>query len=53
MRNPYGDGRAGSAIARILADTPLGTALLHKRALPLDQDLLAEARYAFSHDGPR
>ncbi len=53
MTNPYGDGQASAAIARILAETPLGTTLLHKRALPLDQDLLAEARHAFTQDGPR
>jgi UDP-N-acetylglucosamine 2-epimerase (non-hydrolysing)/GDP/UDP-N,N'-diacetylbacillosamine 2-epimerase (hydrolysing) len=53
MRNPYGDGHAGSAIARILADTPLGTALLHKRALPLDPELLAEGRYGFADNAPR
>lgn len=48
MHNPYGDGHAGAAIARILADAPLGTELLHKRSLPLDPGLLGGGCYAFS-----
>ena len=34
--NPYGDGHAGERIAQVLAEAPLGEALLLKRALPLD-----------------
>jgi UDP-N-acetylglucosamine 2-epimerase (non-hydrolysing)/GDP/UDP-N,N'-diacetylbacillosamine 2-epimerase (hydrolysing) len=33
--NPYGSGDASSKIVEVLADTPLGEALLLKRALPL------------------
>jgi UDP-hydrolysing UDP-N-acetyl-D-glucosamine 2-epimerase len=53
MRNPYGDGQAGAAIARVLADTPLGQKLLQKRALPLDPELLAAGRYGFADNAPR
>ena len=35
MQNPYGDGDAATTIARTLRETPLGEALLIKRALPL------------------
>ena len=35
LENPYGDGRAGERIARILAEAPERGVLLHKRALPL------------------
>ncbi|WP_158069552.1 UDP-N-acetylglucosamine 2-epimerase [Moorena bouillonii] len=34
--NPYGDGRSGERIARVLAEAPLGESLLLKRALPLE-----------------
>lgn len=33
--NPYGDGRAGERIARVIADAPPRADLLAKRALPL------------------
>lgn len=35
MPSPYGDGRAASAIARVLREVPLDDRLLRKRALPL------------------
>ncbi|MEO1573728.1 MAG: UDP-N-acetylglucosamine 2-epimerase, partial [Pseudomonadota bacterium] len=44
--NPYGDGRAGERIARVIADAPARTELLAKRALALvDGDAPA-----FQHD---
>lgn len=36
MVNPYGDGRASERITEVLATTPLGERLLHKKAVPLE-----------------
>jgi UDP-N-acetylglucosamine 2-epimerase (non-hydrolysing)/GDP/UDP-N,N'-diacetylbacillosamine 2-epimerase (hydrolysing) len=38
MDNPYGEGKAGERIARVLAEAPLGEKLLVKRALPLSPE---------------
>ena len=46
--NPYGDGRAGAAIAAELARVELGPRLLMKRALPLDAALAARDIHAFA-----
>jgi len=35
LENPYGDGHASERIVRLLAEAPLGEALLHKKAVPL------------------
>ena len=37
MTNPYGDGNAGTRIARILSEVTLGDELMMKKARPLDQ----------------
>jgi UDP-hydrolysing UDP-N-acetyl-D-glucosamine 2-epimerase len=36
LANPYGDGQAAPRIARVLAELPLGEALLRKRARPVE-----------------
>ncbi len=36
LANPYGDGQAAPRIARVLAELPLGEALLRKRAQPVE-----------------
>lgn len=35
MENPYGDGRAAERIVQVLAESPLGEPLLHKKPAPI------------------
>jgi UDP-N-acetylglucosamine 2-epimerase (non-hydrolysing)/GDP/UDP-N,N'-diacetylbacillosamine 2-epimerase (hydrolysing) len=41
MTNPYGAGNASEKILDVLANAPLGSALLVKRAMPLKAEIVA------------